>query len=72
VRAVTADGRMDSVVTGSNWVQLSADKALIRSIVGTKQQSVSLQLTSLGGVSGQAMTAGRTYPIHVSRTSCRP
>jgi hypothetical protein len=72
VRAVTADGKIDSVVTGSQWIQLSRDKALIRSIVGTTQQSVSLQLTSLGGVSGQAVTAGRTYPIHVSRTACRP
>jgi hypothetical protein len=72
VRAVTPDGRKDSVVTGSSWVQISNDKAQIQSTVGTKHQVVSLQLTSLGGVSGQASTSDGMRPISVFRATCRP
>ena len=72
VLAVTPDGRMDGVVTGTNWVQISNDKAQIQSTVGTKHQVVSLQLTSLGGVSGQASTQDGTRPINVARATCRP
>lgn len=72
VRAVTRDWRMDTVVTGSNWVQISNDKAQIQSTVGTKHQVVYLQLTSLGGVSGEASTPSGPRPIGVARATCRP
>jgi hypothetical protein len=63
---------MDSVVTGSNWVQISHDKARIQSTFGNKHQVVSLQLTSLGAVSGQDSTSDGTRPISVFRATCRP
>lgn len=72
VRAVTPEGRVDSVVTGSKWVQVSTDKAQIQSIVGTRQQTVNLRLTSLGGVSGEVSTTGGIRPIGVVRAACRP
>ncbi|MEP6492026.1 MAG: hypothetical protein ABJF01_05080 [bacterium] len=70
VRAVTPEWRKDSVVRGSNWIQLADNKAEIQSIDGRKRQVVSLSLTSL--VAGQATMPGISQPVAVLRAPCRP
>jgi hypothetical protein len=80
VRAVTPDGRLDSVVAGTSWTQLSANRAMVSFTAERARQQVTLQLASNGTVvaepgsrgRSQPLRLSRTEPLKLSRTVCRP
>lgn len=74
VRAVNENGRLDSVIVGSNWTRVSPNEITVR--FASNQQTLTLPVrdTGLGATSGVAARrefAGQSVPS-VTHFACRP
>lgn len=71
VRAVSPEGRLDSVMVGSTWRPGAPGRVTVNFATTNDQQPLTLQLTTAGSV-GQAMVGGRLVNVSVQRVDCRP
>jgi hypothetical protein len=76
VRAVNAQGRVDSVIAGGSWTQPSPNVAHVSFAVENSRQLLTLQLLPNGAVtakaSANASARERAEPIPIVREECRP
>jgi hypothetical protein len=71
VRAVSPEGRLDSVMAGSTWRPAASGRVTVNFAATSEQQPATLQLTTAGSA-GQAMIGGRLVNFSVRRMDCRP
>jgi putative zinc finger protein len=71
VRAVSAEGRVDSLVPGGNWQRMTPDVLRVQFASARQQQPVTLQLTT-GAVTSQAVIGGQSTTLRVAPIECRP
>lgn len=71
VRAVSPEGRLDSVMVGSTWRPVAPGRVTVNFATTSEQQPLTLQLTTTGSA-GQAMVGGRLVNVSVQRVDCRP
>ena len=71
VRAVSPEGRLDSVMAGSTWRTAAPGRVTVNFAATSEQQPLTLQLTTAGSL-GQAMVGGRLVNVSVQRVDCRP
>ena len=72
VRLVTPDGRVDSVVAGGSWRQLTPTTASVTFEIEPARPVLSLQLLANGALQASARVLGRPAPVSVTRMECRP
>jgi hypothetical protein len=70
VRAVAADGRLDSVVAGSTWLQLAPQLARVNFFFADRREAVTLQLAASGVVTARPSVGGMRA-VNVVQTECR-
>jgi hypothetical protein len=70
VRAVSAEGRVDSLASVGTWQRVTNDVVRVQFTNG-RQQPVTLQLTT-GAVTSQAVIGGQATSLRVAPIECRP
>jgi hypothetical protein len=71
VRAVSAEGRVDSLVPGGNWQRMTPDVVRVQFASARQQQPVTLQVTT-GAATSQAVIGGQSTTLRVAPIECRP
>jgi hypothetical protein len=71
VRALSLEGRLDSVIAGSTWRLTAPGRVTVNFAATSDQQPLTLELTTTGSA-GQAMVEGRLINFLVRRLDCRP
>jgi putative zinc finger protein len=70
VRAVSAEGRVDSLASVGTWQRVTNEVVRVQFTSG-RQQPVTLQLTT-GAVTSQAVIGGQATSLRVAPIECRP
>jgi hypothetical protein len=70
VRAVSAEGRVDSLASVGTWQRVTNEVVRVQFTSG-RQQPVTLQLTT-GAVTSQAVVGGQATSLRVAPIECRP
>jgi hypothetical protein len=71
VRAVSPEGRVDSIVPGGSWQRMTPDIVRVQFANDREQKALTLQLTA-GVATSQASVGDRNTTVRVTRIECRP
>ncbi|MDB4877523.1 MAG: hypothetical protein JWM41_3969 [Gemmatimonadetes bacterium] len=73
VRAIAADGRMDSVLTQSSWREVGPTLALVTFSLPEGRRVLTVQLAAGGTFSAQsALASGGFVPVRIMQATCAP
>jgi hypothetical protein len=72
VRAVAADGRPDTALTGGTWQPLSPTSAVVTFIVPEGRRTLTMQLAAAGTVTARSASTRGFVPVAIERASCAP
>jgi anti-sigma factor RsiW len=73
VRAIAADGRMDSVLTQSSWREVGPTLALVTFSLPEGRRVLTVQLAAGGTFSAQsALASGGFVPVRIMQATCTP